>query len=500
MITISNYYEKLQTINVNELDDTLKETAEFVNEVSKNGKDWTLYEADQDIRETINLYFEKLDAFIQPSEKENKPSEPVQPKVKNRPPAKRATPSTRRKAATTPRANQAAKKKATKAIVPQPNAQLINAFPDEIQLIRRTFNLNGKEKTKHQLLLLINAIQRKIMEKKIRKTSPYASHIKFIQNWLIKTHNEMGEKVLVNITPKRLTEFSKLLGEQQIRPSVKLIRRYINLHGKQITHNQVRSLHNAIANGINKEHVQKSDPYYDQLKEIIKSLRDFNCQVGKKKTLNIHRQTLKGLQGILDGCECDEELGSLEPVTQNRIMNSLDIQKLEFERLGFQGRWLDLIGDPSPGFTTMIYGKPKMGKSYLAVDFAGYLAEHHGRVLYVAKEEQIDATLQQKINEKDVAHQDLDFSGFLPNDLKGYEFVFLDSITKLHLTPEDLDELRARYPHTSFVFIFQTTKGGNFRGRNDFQHDVDVVIEVPEKGRAVQYGRFNQGGEIEIFG
>jgi len=32
------------------------------------------------------------------------------------------------------------------------------------------------------------------------------------------------------------------------------------------------------------------------------------------------------------------------------------------------------------------------------------------------------------------------------------------------------------------------------------QHDVNVVIEVPEKGRAVQFGRYNQGGEMNIFG
>lgn len=30
-------------------------------------------------------------------------------------------------------------------------------------------------------------------------------------------------------------------------------------------------------------------------------------------------------------------------------------------------------------------------------------------------------------------------------------------------------------------------------------HDVDVVIEIPELGRAVQFGRFNQGGEMQIF-
>jgi len=39
----------------------------------------------------------------------------------------------------------------------------------------------------------------------------------------------------------------------------------------------------------------------------------------------------------------------------------------------------------------------------------------------------------------------------------------------------------------------------SFREDNAFQHDVDVVVEVPEKGRAFQMGRFNQGGQIDIF-
>jgi hypothetical protein len=38
------------------------------------------------------------------------------------------------------------------------------------------------------------------------------------------------------------------------------------------------------------------------------------------------------------------------------------------------GKWKELIGDPSVGFTAMVFGKPKMGKSYLCIEFAGYLA------------------------------------------------------------------------------------------------------------------------------
>ena len=107
--------------------------------------------------------------------------------------------------------------------------------------------------------------------------------------------------------------------------------------------------------------------------------------------------------------------------------------------------------------------------------------------------------MQLKLKDKKVAHPDLYVSDFLPSDLSHYDFVFLDSVNKLRLSPFNLEDLKKKYPETSFIYIFQTTKLGNFRGANEFQHDVDVVIEVPEKGHAVQFGRFNQGGEINIF-
>lgn len=140
-----------------------------------------------------------------------------------------------------------------------------------------------------------------------------------------------------------------------------------------------------------------------------------------------------------------------------------------------------------------------MGKSYLCVDFAGYLARNHGRVLYVAKEEKLDKTLQDKLREKDVAHENLTVADGLPADLSPYDFIFLDSVNKLGLTPRDLELLKAKNKGKSFIYVFQATKAGKFKGNNEFQHDVDVVIEVPEQGKAVQFGRFNQGGELSIF-
>jgi len=230
-----------------------------------------------------------------------------------------------------------------------------------------------------------------------------------------------------------------------------------------------------------------------EIYEIKKNLKTF---VTHKlvKTLEIETAALNGLEGIL-GCTCQTKIQKPKPT----IMSSVDFADLEFDTIGLKGKWYHLIGDPSPNFKAMVSGKPKLGKSTLCIELAGYLARHHGKVLYVAKEEGLDLTLQQKLNDKDVAHPNLDVASVLPDDLAPYDFIFIDSVARMGLKPEELNRLEQAYPTKAFVYVFQTTKDGRFRGANAFQHNVDVVIEVPEKGKAVQMGRFNQGGEINIF-
>jgi predicted ATP-dependent serine protease len=121
------------------------------------------------------------------------------------------------------------------------------------------------------------------------------------------------------------------------------------------------------------------------------------------------------------------------------------------------------------------------------------------RFQYVAKEEKLDATLQKKLNDTNVKNPNLFVSDYLPGDVSEFDFVFIDSVNKMELQPNDLEELKTKFPNVSFIYVFQTTKEGNFRGSNHFQHDVDVVIEIPEKGKAVQNGRFNQGARCRYL-
>lgn len=171
---------------------------------------------------------------------------------------------------------------------------------------------------------------------------------------------------------------------------------------------------------------------------------------------------------------------------------------MQFETIGLQGKYRELIGDPSVGFSTMVYGLPKSGKSTLCIDFARHLAEHHGKVLYVAIEEGFGYTLKEKFERLNAIHPNLVIAEKLPDNLSTYQFVFIDSISKAGLSTEDLTAIRQKNPRTSSIFIFHTTKEGNFRGKQGFAHDVDVIIDV-EKGVARANGRFGTEGTMNIF-
>jgi len=171
---------------------------------------------------------------------------------------------------------------------------------------------------------------------------------------------------------------------------------------------------------------------------------------------------------------------------------------MDFETIGLQGKYKELIGDPSIGFSCMVYGKPKSGKSTLCIDFANHLAKYHGKVLYCAIEEGYGYTLKEKLERLNAIHDNLFISRNIPDNLSDYQFVFIDSVSKGKVSNEKLNELIESHPQTAFIFIFHSTKEGSFRGGQENAHDVDCIIEV-ENGIAKGKGRFGIGGECEVF-
>lgn len=493
MINPENYLSKIQGVEIASMPMPLQKGHEFLMKATANGTDWNTYHNSTAIRKTIQLYFERLNEFLQENGKAEKKRRKKEAEQKQNQEimqeAMRRQGLIDQEGAET---DKQAKAKKTKPVPEQPF--WVERMPEELRFIKRYVNLDGKTKTKEDILRFINSLQKAIVEKRIRKTSPYAEQIKYVQGKLIEVYNSMKGKIKLELKPETAEAFKKLTGGEKMMASIGFIKRYISLNEKPGMKEKAKALLDQINRAIDKGRITDNDPYIVEIHELKKNLKAYTTDKSIK-TLEIEQATLNGLEGIL-GCACQNLNGVSKRPT---LMNSLDFVNMEFDTLGFRGKWLKLIGDPSSNFTAMVFGKPKMGKSFLCIDFAGYLARHHGRVLYVAKEEGLDLTLQQKLADKAVAHPNLDVASYLPASLAKYDFIFLDSVNRLDLKPEDLNRLKAQNPSKSFIFIFQTTKDGNFRGANSFQHDVDVVIEVPQKGKAVQMGRFNQGGEINIF-
>lgn len=488
MINWGNYYKVVQSLNPDSLPKELAEGYRFLEDVTDNGKSWNLYHDDNTIRETVDIYFQKLSGYLE--NQRNQSEKKVADKSKTEKKAVHSSVPKVQKTRTPAKSGSAPKKESEETV------QFTERIPEELRFIRRFINLDGKTKTKDEVLRFVNALQKAMLEKRIRKTSPYAKEILMVQEKLITLFHSMRAKARVNLKPETVSKLKRLTGGEKVMPEIIFLKRYLNLNGKAGMKKKAAKLAAGMITAVKKKQVAEKGPYSEAMNKAFKNLSEFSKDK-KIKTLVIEKAELNGLTGLLNGISGLNGIPEDENGVQ--VMNSMDFVQLKFEKLGFTGKWYDLIGDPAPGFTVMVFGKPKLGKSFLCVDFAGYLAQCHGSVYYAAKEEGLDSTLQEKLKGMAAMHPNFYVANGLIQDLSPYDFIFIDSVTNMGLRPEDLNDLKQQWPGKSFIFIFQTTKQGDFRGAQSFMHDVDAVIEVPEKGKAVQMGRFNQGGEMDIF-
>jgi hypothetical protein len=513
MITYKDFYAHIGRINRNELEAKHIEAIQFVDEVTEKGTDWSVYRKDKSIRRVINELFRQLSELIDKKSTKPQAIKPTPAATKAPVPKPSVTKSSSVKPTVKPSVKVPSKPTPVRQTIAKNNpskqtaknnlrvvkrtGQRVERISEELKMLNRYVNLHGKNKEKNHIRAFLNTLQRAITEKRIRKTSPFAADVLKLQDNLILLHDSFkgSEQIQVVINEKERNHLLNVVGKQELMTSVQFIKSYISLQGKTITNKQATSLFNRITKAISNHVITQRDPYWEEVDQALSNLKTF---VKKNKTdgvLSISSRELHGLNGILSGHGAG--LNGLGFISEQSIVKGSDLIKMNFRTLGFKGVWKNFIGDPNPGFTAMVYGKPKFGKSILCIRFADYLSRNHGSVLYVAREERIGGTLKEKAQEMNAS--EVDFVSAIPSDLSDYEFVFLDSISKLGLSPEDLDQLRIKYPRISFVFVFQTTKQGAFRGQNSYQHDVDVVIELPEPGKAIQYGRYNQGGEMDLF-
>lgn len=542
MINTKNYFSQAQNIDWSSMPEALAKGHKLV-EGSAQGN-WAAYNSNENIKRVVEAYFQKLSDYLEKN--------PASVKQEKRAPSK-SKPETKSSPAAQPKAkkkNYAGlkveirpfSKSSSKFIVwdvvtdqkfanekfdsvedaeafieenemelvrtvtneeepEETEADLVERIDTDVQFIKRYANMHGKVKTQAQILNLLSGLQRAILERRIRKDSPFAKEIGLMQDQLIKAYEKMGDMAEIKIDAKNLKRYLEIANSQESMLSIALLKAYVGLNGKVGIKEKAERLMNRMKKAVTGGKISRNDKYAKKLNDAYENLKSF--VEGGASTLSIAKAELNGLLGIV-GEDLFSQKKSLNRTGEEEdygdetiVVPSGELLGMEFQTIGLKGKYKELMGDPSVGFSAMVYGLPKSGKSTLCLDFAKYLAEHHGKVLFCAVEEGFGYTLKDKIERLNASHPNLYITDRVPQDVSMYQFVFIDSVSKAGIDIPDIELLRKQHPETSFIFIYHTTKEGRFKGTNTHAHEVDVIIEVA-KGEVKATGRFNAGGRMSL--
>jgi hypothetical protein len=190
-----------------------------------------------------------------------------------------------------------------------------------------------------------------------------------------------------------------------------------------------------------------------------------------------------------------------------KIISSSDLKNMQYHALSFQGKWLDFFGYPSVNFHCVIHGMSGEGKSTFAVQFANYLAENFGTVLYISGEEGFSKTFKDKFISNNAFAEGLSVADLRTYDsiikevqANAFNFIFIDSLDNLKIDAGRMKELRERYRDSAFITISQSTKDGKMRGSYEIVHDSDMAVRVENGIGKTTKNRFKEKGmSINVF-
>lgn len=187
-----------------------------------------------------------------------------------------------------------------------------------------------------------------------------------------------------------------------------------------------------------------------------------------------------------------EEKNTFENVDKkHKIKESKNqLMSMTFDTLEMDEGWEDFMQSPASNMKIAIWGKPKNGKTSGALKLAKYLTKK-GSVLYDFVDQGFNKSTQDLWKMSGLANQsnaepsDIDKLDDLEAEIKrgNYKFVFIDMINdyinKENISPQEFkDRFIKGFPNTSFILVFEVTKGGDFKGDQGWTHVVDAIVTV----------------------
>lgn len=316
-----------------------------------------------------------------------------------------------------------------------------------------------------------------------------------IQHFLIKLFENLRSGTKTIQIPESLFTQCKNQSNYKWADHVMVIKKYINILSETKT-----SLENKAKALLKKIETSSFNPQMQEAINDIKSSLEYYLN-GKTDKPQLHIYTLQGLMGLAGIAGLGNiENPALSSGNDTTVYSSMAIKDKTFDLLNLYGKWKNLLGHVSVPFKLMFWGGGGSGKTTLALEFAGFLAKNlNKKCLFVPNEEKTGHTFVEKLNRTHSSSPNLDVSDELPTNLSIYDVIFLDSITTMNIGLETMIQLIGQYPRHSWVWLFQTTKEGTFRGDQNWQHLVDAEIYCSNGKARTLKNRFGGKEEIDIY-
>lgn len=191
----------------------------------------------------------------------------------------------------------------------------------------------------------------------------------------------------------------------------------------------------------------------------------------------------------------------ISPSELTDIIHSRDYRSLSIPSYEFSNSYSALFGNPSTDFYMMVHGLPGQGKTHWVVKFAEYFNRNHNSVLYYAAEQNGISKSFQDIQNKVKTSFDIHTrpenvsKDEMIQHFNHYGLVVIDSVNALGLSHEDIKEIRDK-TSSAVVVVLQSNKEGNFKGAQNWKHDVDISLRMEARNPVIEKSRF--GGSQDL--
>lgn len=264
------------------------------------------------------------------------------------------------------------------------------------------------------------------------------------------------------------TQNLKLINE------IKKLQQEINELEQEGTRHQITVTH--ISNELKKTKKFNEEKYLEKYTEYIEIEEEIIPKIALPAKLADKKEIVKGMISVGD-------------------FKNITIKTFDFAEKSQE--FYEILGNPAENFRMMIYGQNFNGKSTYAILLAKFLCENFGRVLYNSSEEGISISLQNKVKEINSDLFDIsscrsgaDLISLLKKTDKKPRFLFIDSINDMNITNDDLKKIIELDSNRAIIWIMQATKGGDFKGKNEFAHEADIRIKIEHYKPIIEKNRY----------